>query len=86
MFIIKYHKKGYPTKYFGNKKQVANKSCAMAFGEGFREQAEKIFESSETASLVTIPVSVIGEIMYHDSHIPVRKIPERYLQQQTIIL
>lgn len=72
MFIIKYHAKGHKTKYFGNNKTVVNKSCAMAFGEGFREQAKKI--ESETCSLETIPVSVIADVMYHNSHIPVRKI------------
>ena len=38
MFVVKYHAKGHQTEYFGNKKRVVNKRCAIAFGEDLREQ------------------------------------------------
>ena len=34
MFVVKYHAKGHRTKYLGDKKEVVNKRCAIAFGEG----------------------------------------------------
>lgn len=35
MFVVKYHAKGHRTKYLGDKKEVVNKRCAIAFAELF---------------------------------------------------
>ena len=72
MFIIKYHAKGHPTQYFGDKKRVVNKQCALAFGENLRDKY-KVLESS-TCTLVTIPVSQTAEMMYASSWVKVGKI------------
>ena len=42
MFVVKYHAKGHRTKYLGDKKEVVNKRCAIAFGEGLRGQFEQV--------------------------------------------
>ena len=78
MFIIKYHKKGLPTKYFGQTKRgnglVARKENAYAFGERARDKAEQIVEKSSIMSLVPFPASVIAEEMYKDSAVRIKDI------------
>ena len=72
MFVVKYHAKGHQTKYLGNKKSVVNKRCAIAFGEGLREQFKKV--ESEHCTLEDIKVSDIAEMMYKNSYIKVGSI------------
>lgn len=78
MFIIKYHKKGLPTKYFGQTKKgnglVTRKENAYAFGEGARDEAEKVVEKNLIMSLVSFPASEIAEEMYRDSVIRIKDI------------
>lgn len=72
MFVVKYHAKGYRTEYFGDRKRVVNKRCALAFGEGFREQFKQV--ESETCTLEDIKVSDIAEMMYKNRYIRVGSI------------
>lgn len=72
MFVVKYHAKGHRTKYLGDKKEVVNKRCAIAFGEGLREQFEKV--ESEHCTLEDIKVSDTAEMMYENSYIKVENI------------
>lgn len=73
MFVIKYHAKGYPTKYFGmNKKIVSKKDYAMAFGEGLRERFKQI--ENEHCTLETLDTSDVAEMMYRDTYVRVEHI------------
>lgn len=72
MFVVKYHAKGHRTKYLGDKKEVVNKRCAIAFGEGLREQFEQV--ESEHCTLKDIKVSDTAEMMYKNSYIKVGNI------------
>lgn len=73
MFVIKYHAKGYPSRYFGmNKKLVSKKNYAVAFGEGLREKFGKI--ESEHCTLVSLDVSDVAEMMYHDTYVRMENI------------
>ena len=72
MFILKYHEKGRRTEYFGDKKRVVNKRCAIAFGEGLRERFEKV--ACEYCTLENIKVSSTAEMVYKNSFIRVCKI------------
>ena len=66
MFILKYHEKGRRTEYFGDKKRVVNKRCAIAFGEGLRERFEKV--KCEYCNLENIKVSSTAEMVYKNSY------------------
>lgn len=66
MFVVKYHAKGYRTEYFGDRKRVVNKRCAIAFGEGLREQLKQV--ESEHCTLEDIKVSDIAEMMYKNRY------------------
>ena len=72
MFILKYHAKGRRTEYFGDKKRVVNKRCAIAFGEGLRERFEKV--ACEYCTLEDIKVSDTAEMVYKNSYTRVGKI------------
>ena len=72
MFILKYHAKGRRTEYFGDKKRVVNKRCAIAFGEGLRERFKKV--ACEYCTLEDIKVSSTAEMVYKNSFIRVCKI------------
>lgn len=72
MFILKYHAKGRRTEYFGDKKRVVNKRCAIAFGEGLREQFKHL--ESETCTLEDLKGSDIAEMVYKNSYIRVGSI------------
>ena len=73
MFVVKYHAKGKPTKYYsGGKSLVKNKRCAMAFGEGLREQFKQV--ESEHCTLENISVSDTAEMMYRNQYIKVNNI------------
>ena len=76
MFIIKYHKKGFKTKYFGksHKKDtlVSTKQSAYAIGENLREKFNKL--ESDTCTLIPLQVSEIAEVMYMDSMVLVKDI------------
>lgn len=66
MFVVKYHAKGYRTEYFGDRKRVLNKRCAIAFGEGLREQFKQV--ESEHCTLEDIKVSDTAEMMYKNRY------------------
>lgn len=72
MFLVKYHAKGYKTKYLGDKKAVVNKKYAIAFGEEFREQFKQV--ESECCTLENIKVSDVAETIYQNSYIKVNNI------------
>lgn len=72
MFVIKYHKRGCKTEYLGDKKLVANKKCAFAFGENLRDKFKQV--ETEFCTLETIKVSDIAETMYADKYVKVGKI------------
>ena len=72
MFILKYHAKGRRTEYLGDKKRVVNKRCAIAFGEGLRDQLKKV--ACEYCILENITVSDTAEMVYKNSYIRVGKI------------
>lgn len=72
MFVVKYHRRGYKTKYLGDKKLVANKRCALAFGEDLRDKFKQV--ETELCTLETIKVSDIAETMYADKYVKVGKI------------
>ena len=66
MFILKYHAKGRRTEYFGDKKRVVNKRCAIAFGAGLREQFKHV--ECEQCTLEDIRVSETAEMVYKNSY------------------
>ena len=66
MFVVKYHAKGRRTKYLGNKKFVVNKRCAIAFGDGLREQFKNV--ECECCTLEYIKVSDTAEMVYKNSY------------------
>lgn len=72
MFIIKYHAKGHKTEYLGDKKRVANKKYAIAFGEGLRDKFKQL--ESEHCTLENISVSDMAEMMYENSYVKVNNI------------
>lgn len=72
MFILKYHAKVRRTEYFGDKKRVVNKRCAIAFGEGLRERFKNV--ACEYCTLENITVSATAEMVYKNSYIRVGKI------------
>ena len=72
MFILKYHAKGRRTEYFGDKKRVVNKRCAIAFGEGLRDQLKTV--ECEYCTLENIKVSSTAEMVYKNSFIRVGEI------------
>lgn len=72
MFVVKYHAKGHRMEYLGDKKKVVNKRCAIAFGEGLREQFKQV--ESEHCTLEDIKVSDTAEMMYKNSYIRVGSI------------
>lgn len=72
MFVVKYHAKGRRTEYFGDRKRVVNKRCAIAFGDGLREQFKQV--ESETCTLEDIKVSDTAEMMYKNRYIRVGSI------------
>ena len=72
MFILKYHAKGRRTEYFGDKKRLVNKRCAIAFGEGLRERFKKF--ACEYCTLEDINASATAEMVYKNSFIRVGKI------------
>lgn len=78
MFIIKYHIKGKPSKYFGRKRGadglVADKQLAYLFGENTRTKAENIVAENPIMSLVTVPVSELAEEIYRDGAVQYKKL------------
>ena len=72
MFVVKYHAKGYRTEYFGDRKRVVNKRCAIAFGECLRAKFKQI--ESEACTLEDIKVSDTAEMMYKNGYIRVGSI------------
>ena len=66
MFVVKYHAKGRRTEYLGYKKRVVNKRCAIAFGDGLREQFKHV--ECECCTLEDIRVSETAEMVYKNSY------------------
>ena len=66
MFVVKYHAKGRRTEYLGYKKRVVNKRCAIAFGDGLREQFKHV--ECEHCTLEDIRVSETAEMVYKNSY------------------
>lgn len=76
MFIIKYHKRGYKSMYFGgdakNPNTVTDKRCAVAFGDNLRKNFEHL--ESDVTTLETIKVSQEAESKYANTWIKLNKI------------
>lgn len=76
MFVIKYHKKGYNSMYLGGDakypKTVADKRCALAFGDNLRKNFEHL--ESDVTTLETIKVSKEAERKYANTWIKFNKI------------
>lgn len=74
MFILKYSKPGFKTKYGAGNRLVSDKRYAVAYGEGFRGLFEKFAEGHSSCSLATIQVSDTAEMMYRDTTVRVKDI------------